>query len=158
MSASEILLALDDDDKGRAGAEQLRKKLAELAPAVPVRLVEWPEGAKDAAEFCTQAEDARAAWSALIAPVVAPEPTPTPTPEATAGKEEAGNDDEGREEAAPGGFALVWPNRRYEVVALARAGVSRLKATVKAVGGGPGRFHVEALDLYSGRARRLFAG
>ena len=159
MSASEILLALDADDKGRAGAEQLRKKLAELAPAVPVRLIEWPEGAKDAAEFCTQAEDARAAWSALIAPVVAPTPTPTPKPEATAGKEEAGkDDDEGREEAAPGGFALVWPNRRYEVVALARAGVSRLKATVKAIGGGPGRFHVEALDLYSGRARRLFAG
>jgi DNA primase catalytic core len=159
MSASEILLALDADAKGRAGAEQLRKKLAELAPAVPVRLVEWPEGAKDAAEFCTQAEDARAAWSALIAPPVAPTPAPAPTPEATAGKEEAGKgDDEGREEAAAGGFALVWPNRRYEVVALARAGVSRLKATVKAIGGGPGRFHVEALDLYSGRARRLFAG
>jgi DNA primase len=159
MSAAEILLALDADDKGRAGAEQLIKKLAELAPAVPVRLVEWPEGAKDAAQFCTQAEDARAAWSALIAPPVAPAPTPAPTPEATAGKEEAGKgDDEPKEEAAPGGFALVWPNRRYEVVALARAGVSRLKATVKAIGGGPGRFHVEALDLYSGRARRLFAG
>lgn len=154
MSASEILLALDADDKGRAGAEALRGRLAALAPGVPVRVVAWPEGSKDAAEFCTRHEDARTAWAALIAPPVAP----APTPEATAGKENPTGEDEPKEEAAPGGFALVWPNRRYEVVALARAGVSRLKATVKAIGGGPGRFHVEALDLYSGRARRLFAG
>jgi len=154
MSASEILLALDADDKGRAGAEALRVRLAALAPAVPVRAIAWPEGAKDAAEFCTRHEDARAAWAALVAP-----PAPTPTPEATAGKEDAAKgDDEPQEEANAQGFALVWPGRRYEVVALARAGVARLKATVKAIGGGPGRFHVEALDLYSARARRLFAG
>jgi DNA primase catalytic core len=156
MSAAEILLALDADDKGRAGAEALRVRLAALAPAVPVRVVAWPEGAKDAAEFCTRHEDARAGWAALLAP---PAPASTPTPEATAGKEDAGKgDDEPQEEANAQGFALVWPGRRYEVVALARAGVARLKATVKAIGGGPGRFHVEALDLYSARARRLFAG
>jgi DNA primase catalytic core len=156
MSAAEILLALDADDKGRAGAETLRARLAGLAPSVPVRVVAWPEGAKDAAEFCTRHEDPRAAWAALLAP---PAPASTPTPEATAGKEDAGKgDDEPQEEANAQGFALVWPGRRYEVVALARAGVARLKATVKAIGGGPGRFHVEALDLYSARARRLFAG
>jgi DNA primase catalytic core len=172
-SASEILLALDADEKGAAGTEQLRKKLATLAPAVPVRSVVWPDGVKDAAEFCVRAEGAepadagasggaaslpprqgaREAWAALVAP-----PAPTPTPGATAGKEDAKPEDEGREEGTPGGFALVYPNRRYEVVALARSGAARLKATVKAVGGGPGRFHVEAFDLYSGRARRLFAG
>lgn len=153
-NAAEIVLALDADQKGRDGAEALRARLAALVPAVPVRVVAWPDGAKDAAEFCAKAGDAAAAWSALVAP-----PAPVPTPEATAGKEDAGkDDDEGREEAAPGGFALVYPNRRYEVVALARSGAARLKATVKAIGGGPGRFHVEALDLYSGRARRLFAG
>ena len=188
MSASEILLALDADDKGRAGAEALRVRLAALAPAVPVRVLAWPEGAKDAAEFCARHEDARAAWAALIAP---PAPASTPTPEATAGKDGARQrgdghaagvapelgagasggghppgadarktpgDDEPQEEPNAQGFALVWPGRRYEVMALARAGVARLKATVKAIGGGPGRFHVEALDLYSARARRLFAG
>jgi DNA primase len=159
-SASEFVLALDADAKGVAGTEQLRKKLGELAPAVPVRVVAWPDGCKDAAEFCAKAEDPRAAWSALAAPPSAPPSAatgPTATT-ATAGKEENPPDDEGREDAAPGGFALVYPNRRYEVVALARAGVARLKATVKAIGGGPGRFHVEALDLYSAKARRLFAG
>ncbi len=153
FDAREIVLALDADAKGAAGTEQLRKKLAELVPAVPVRVVAWPDGAKDAAEFCAKAEDPRAAWSALVAPPAAPT-----GPTATAGKEKDAPDDEGREEAAPGGFALVYPNRRYELVALARAGVARLKATVKAIGGGPGRFHVEALDLYSAKARRLFAG
>ncbi len=155
FDAREILLALDADPKGAAGTEQLRKKLGELAPAVPVRVVGWPDGCKDAAEFCAKAEDPRAAWAALAAPPsAATEPT---GPTATAGKENP-PDDEGREEAAPGGFALVYPNRRYEVVALARAGVARLKATVKAIGAMPGRFHVEALDLYSAKARRLFAG
>jgi DNA primase catalytic core len=163
MSASEIVLALDADDKGRAGAEALRVRLAALAPAVPVRSIAWPEGSKDAAAFFSSRENAAEAWAALIAPPVAS----TPTPEATAGKEDAaagapksGGDasaEEAREEATGAGFALIYPNRRYEVVALAKVSAARLKATVKAIGAEPGRFHVEALDLYSARARRLFA-
>jgi DNA primase len=157
-SASEFVLALDADAKGVAGTEQLRKKLGELVPAVPVRVVAWPDGAKDAVDFFSSRENAAEAWVALA----------TPTPTATAGKKEdaaaattpTGDApaDEGREEATPGGFALVYPNRRYEVVALVKSGAARFKATVKAIGAAPGRFHVEALDLYSARARRLFAG
>ena len=59
-SAAEIVLALDADQKGAAGTEQLRKELGELAPAVPVRAIVWPDGVKDPAESCAKAEDARA--------------------------------------------------------------------------------------------------
>lgn len=153
MTASEIVLALDNDAKGRAGTEALRAKLATLAPAVPVRVIAWPEGSKDAADFFAHPSRDAAAWSALIAP------------EKTAGEKEEPAEATGappspdapQETAMPQGFALVWPTRRYEVVALAKSSATRLKATVKAIGAEPGRFHVEALDLYSSRARRLFA-
>ena len=153
MTAQEIVLALDNDAKGRAGTEALRAKLATLAPAVPVRVIAWPEGGKDAADFFAHPSRDAAAWAALIAPA----------PEKTAGEEKpaeatgAPSPDAPREEANAQGFALIWPTRRYEVVALVKASATRLKATVKAIGGEPGRFHVEALDLYSSRARRRFA-
>ena len=146
MSAREILLALDNDEKGRSGTAALREKLAVLAPSVPVRTVAWPEGAKDANAFFSSRENAAEAWAALVAPESGK----------TAGEEKM-SPDAPQETPMPQGFALIWPMRRYEVVALVKSSPTRLKATVKAIGTEPGRFHVETLDLYSSRARRLFA-
>jgi DNA primase catalytic core len=152
MTAREIVLALDNDAKGRVGTAALRAKLGTLAPAVPVRVIAWPEGSKDAANFFAHPSRDAAAWSALIAPEKTAGEKEEPA-EATGGP----SPDAPQETAMPQGFALVWPTRRYEVVALAKSSATRLKATVKAIGAEPGRFHVEALDLYSSRARRLFA-
>jgi DNA primase catalytic core len=146
--AHEILLALDNDEAGRAGTQRLKARLSELlagrTPAVPMRVLAWPEGVKDANAFFASRSSAE--FASLI---VAAEPRLQAEP-VTAGKEE-------KVEPRENGFALIWPQRRYEVVAMERVGSSRLRATVKALGAEPGRFHVETLDLYSARARRLFA-
>jgi DNA primase len=147
-AAREIILALDNDQAGREGTEIVKAKIAALLPTANIRTVAWPEGVKDAnAFFSSSRESAAAEWAALVAPQ-----------SETAGEEKSlPSSDEPRQEACAQGFALVWPNRRYEVIAAAKSGVARLRATVKALGAEPGRFHVEALDLYSSRARRLFA-
>jgi DNA primase len=157
--AHEILLALDNDAAGQGGTAGLRERLAALAPSVPVRAVAWPEGVKDAAAFFSSRD--AAAWAALIAP--APEKTAGEKAEGRAGNDGAqvgGTAAEGAGSETlllPHGFALTCANRRYEVVAVMKSGVARLKATVKVLGAAPGRFHVEALDLYSSRARRMLA-
>jgi len=147
-AAREIILALDNDQAGRESAESLRARLDALLPTANVRTIAWPEGVKNAnAFFSPGRENAVAEWMALVAP----------KPE-TAGEEKSQHSsDEPRQEVCAQGFALAWPNRRYEVIAAAKSGVTRLKATVKAIGSEPGRFHVEMFDLYSSRARRLFA-
>ena len=150
--AAEILLALDNDEAGHAGTQRLQVRLSELLagrrPPVPVRVLAWPDGVKDANAFFSNPHPSGSAakFAALIA---AAEPKPQ-ADLPTAGKEE-------KVEPRENGFALIWPQRRYEVVAMERVGSSRLRATVKALGAEPGRFHVETLDLYSARARRLFA-
>ncbi len=164
--AREIILALDNDAAGRTATAQLRAHLLPLAPKVAVRVLAWPEGCKDAnAFFCGAAGpapvDTVAAGGAPLSPgpdfaalLANAEPKPpapaSPLPtESTAGEEKI--------ESRPHGFALVWPQRRYEVMALARTSATRLKATVQALGSEPGRFHVETLDLYNAKARRIFA-
>ena len=144
--AREILLALDNDAAGRAATERLRAHLSPLAARVAVRVLAWPEGAKDANHFFSSRQDANAEFAALVA---AAEPT--------AGEKTALPAAEEKTEPRENGFALVWPTRRYEVIAVERQGVARMKATVKAHGAEAGRFHVETVELYSARARRVFA-
>jgi len=54
------------------------------------------------------------------------------------------------------GFVVRYGERRYEVRAVERPNDSRLKATVKAVNGQPGRFHIDSVDFYLSRSRRVF--
>ncbi len=148
--AREIVLALDHDDAGRAGTQRLKEKLpallADRTPPVAVRVLAWPEGVKDANAFF--ASRPAGALAALIA-AAEPKPEKAAAEPKTAGEEKI--------EPRANGFALIWPQRRYEVVAVERVSATRLRATVKALGAEPGRFHVETLDLYSAKARRLFA-
>lgn len=141
-SAQEIVLALDNDQAGRNGTETIKAKIAALRPAAKIRVIAWPEGVKDANAFFSSRSAAE--FAALI-----------DEPKATTGEEKSSTGE--KLEPRDGGFVLAYPNRRYEVIAVEKTGATRLRATVKALGLEPGRFHVETIDLYSAKARRLFA-
>jgi DNA primase len=142
----EIFLCLDNDEAGRAGTEKL-KVLAHEHQIKNVHVVQWPEGVKDAADFFASrnATDFEALLKAA-----APQP-------------------ESRREAplsadtvceitmTPPGFVAVYGGRRYECQAIEQPNPARLKATVKAVATG-GRFHIDTVDFYLSRARRVFIG
>jgi DNA primase len=152
-SAREIVLALDNDEAGRRATAQLKEKILSAKPACAVRVLTWPEGVKDANAFFSgsHAEALAKAGSPLSDKFTALLCEPKQTAEEE--KSSTGEKLEPRE----GGFALAYPNRRYEVIAVEKTGTTRLRATVKALGLEPGRFHVETIDLYSAKARRLFA-
>ena len=57
----------------------------------------------------------------------------------------------------PTGFVAVYAGRRYECQAIEQPNPARLKATVKAVAPG-GRFHIDTVDFYLSRHRRVFIG
>src|SRR5438445_13736105 len=63
----------------------------------------------------------------------------------------------------PTGFVGVYAGRRYECQAIEQPNPARLKATVKAVapaGGGRcgSHFHIDTVDFYLSRHRRVFIG
>jgi len=144
---SEIVLALNNDEAGRTGTLAAKEKIRALVPVCTVRLFAWPEGVKDANIFFSSRENAAAEFAALLSPKTE-----------TAGEKESQASEPTPEiQPTEQGFTLTYPNRRYEVLAVEKVSPARLKATVKALGSEPGRFHVEMLDLYSARSRRLFA-
>ncbi len=147
-SAREIVLALDNDAAGRDGTATLKARLAALLPAVPVRVVRWPEGVKDANQFFASRP------ASDFAGVLDPGPADAGASGAEEKKPEASGE---KLTATEHGFTLSYPNRRYDVVAVEKPGPARLRATVKALGLEPGRFHVETIELYSSKSRRLFA-
>jgi DNA primase catalytic core len=152
-TAREIVLALDNDEAGRRATAQLKEKILSAKPACAVRVLTWPEGVKDANAFFSgsHAEALAKAGSPLSDKFAAL----LGEPKATTGEEKSSTGE--KLEPRDGGFALAYPNRRYEVIAVEKTGATRLRATVKALGLEPGRFHVETIDLYSAKARRLFA-
>jgi DNA primase catalytic core len=141
---TEILLALDGDERGREAADALETKLSGLVKSV--HRIAWPEGVKDANAFflSRSAEDFRA---------LLPQPS-KPTTEETAGKESI--------TPTPEGFALSVNGRRYELCAIEKPSAARLKATVRAIGaevrknGGCAPFHVDTVDFYLSRSRKGF--
>lgn len=141
---TEIVLALDGDERGQRAADALESKLGGLVKSV--QRIAWPEGVKDANDFFLSrtAEDFRA----LL-------PTASASAEAPA--------DEGKEriELTAEGFAIVLAGRRYELCAIEKPSAARLKATVKAMGAEqPGQasrlFHIDTVDFYLSRSRKGF--
>jgi DNA primase len=135
---TEILLALDNDERGREAADALETKLSGLVKSV--HRIAWPEGVKDANEFffSRTADEFR---NLLPQPLKA-------TAEETAGKEEITLTREG--------FALSVAGRRYELCAIEKPSAARLKATVKALTDEAGRFHIDTVDFYLSRSRKGF--
>lgn len=60
------------------------------------------------------------------------------------------------EAAVEDGFAATYGRRRYLVSAVTQENPRHLRALVRAVGATPGRFHLDAFDLYSSRDRSAF--
>ncbi|MDD2711104.1 MAG: hypothetical protein PHV34_24255 [Verrucomicrobiae bacterium] len=54
------------------------------------------------------------------------------------------------------GFNVCYEKRRYELRAIEKPSAGRLKATVKALNGEEGRFHIDTVDFYLSRSRRGF--
>ena len=143
----EAFLCLDNDEAGRTGTERLKTEI--LPPLVKaVHVIQWPEGVKDAAEFFLSRSAAD--FEALLK-VANPQPEPgreAPMGAGTACEEIT---------MTPTGFVAVYAGRRYECQAIEQPNPARLKATVKAVAPG-GRFHIDTVDFYLSRHRRVFIG
>lgn len=144
---TEIYLCLDNDEAGKNGTEQLKEKLLaeghQLVKAVHV--IQWPEGVKDAADFFLSRSVAD--FEALLK---AANPQTEQVSELTtaAGEEKI--------EMTPDGFVASYGVRRYELRAIERPNAARLRASVKAVH--EGRFHIDMVDFYLSRSRRVFIG
>ena len=144
---SELYLAFDNDDAGRAGAERLAPELAGLG--VAVHRIAWPDDVKDANAFFSSrsSED----FTALLK-AANPQSEPVNANEQRLGKEAI--------EPATDGFTASYGEgaavRRYQLCAIEKPSPSRLKATVKALAEQAGRFVIDTLDLYSLRSKRTF--
>jgi hypothetical protein len=146
--ATEIYLCLDNDKAGEEATARLEK---EVLPTLvrQVHVVRWPEGVKDANDFFLSRLPTDFEKQCL-------EPL-TPAQPAAVNKTPEG---EGIE-MTPEGFVARYGNRRYEVRAIERQKQARLRATVKAVSAEPvsaGRFHIDTVDFYVSRSRRMFIG
>jgi DNA primase catalytic core len=146
QGVTEIILALDNDEPSRQAAAALQTRLA--GKVTTIHRVEWPEGVKDANAFFLSRSAAD--FRALL-----PQPSAL-VQEATAKEEKI--------TLMPEGFALEIETRRYEVCALEKPGVGRLKATIKAVpsdsqlGQASRLFHIDTVDFYLARSRKTFIG
>ena len=139
----EVFLCLDNDDGGRTATEKLKTEI--LPPLVKaVHVAQWPESVKDAADFflSRNATD----FEALLK---AANPQPEQQPATVTQGEEI--------TMTPTGFLAVYAGHRYECQAIEQPNPARLKATVKAVAPG-GRFHIDTVDFYLSRHRRVFIG
>jgi len=139
-----VILALDNDDAGRAATATLREKLT--AAGLAVRVAAYPAGVKDANELLVSANgNAPAIFRQLVdqaAPTSATVAVSTPPATSSPAIERDGD-------------ALVL--RRDDVIYRARVYpplLGRLRATVKVTRGSA--FHVDTLDLYASRSRAEF--
>lgn len=137
-----VILALDNDDAGRAATATLRDRLT--AAGLTVRIAAYPSGVKDANDLLVSANGNALALFRQV--VDQAEPAPTVTIAMTPATASAITRD---------GDTLVL--RRDDVTYRARVYpplLGRLRATVKVTRGAA--FHVDTLDLYASRSRAEF--
>ena len=149
---TEIYLCLDNDEAGGACTQQLKEKLlaeghhAEGRPLVKsVHVIQWPEGVKDANDFF---------FSRSVADFEALVKSANPQTEQRSETSARFGDEEIT--LTPDGFVASYGGRRYELRAIERPNAARLRASVKAVH--EGRFHIDMVDFYLSRSRRVFIG
>ncbi|MGA9450122.1 MAG: CHC2 zinc finger domain-containing protein [Verrucomicrobiia bacterium] len=149
-NTTEIYLALDNDATGEEATARLKDEVLPLL-AKKIHVVKWPEGVKDANEFFARAGQSTTDFEALLKAANPPD---------MAAPSQADRVDEKIEMAADG-FIARYGSRSYQLRAIERQGASRLRATVKAVSGeaaNAGRFHIDTVDFYLSRSRRMFIG
>jgi DNA primase catalytic core len=161
----EVLLCLDNDDAGRAGTERLKSELQGHQPPLvkAVHVIQWPEGVKDAAEFFLARAGQATSAADFEVLLKAAAPQPEPGREGAGARPPLGAGDACQITMTPTGFVAVYAGRRYECQAIEQPNPARLKATVKAVapaGGGRcgSHFHIDTVDFYLSRHRRVFIG
>ena len=143
----EIYLCLDQDKAGEEGRRRLEEKL--LSQNLRVYKIQWP--VKDANAFFSSSRN-REEFEMLLQ---AANPNSKPAVE-----------DKKKEqiELTANGFIAKFGEaahmRRYELCAIERPSAARLRATIKAVQNNPeGRsaaFHIDTVDFYLSRSRRVF--
>jgi DNA primase catalytic core len=149
---TEIYLALDNDQAGEEATARLQN---EILPSLvkQMHVVKWPEGVKDANEFFASRSPADFEKQCL-------EPLKPAQPPKSEVTEKLGDEEI---TMTPDGFAARYGQRRYELHAIEQQKQARLRATVKAFaaagGGVPGGahcFHIDTVDFYVSRSRRIF--
>ena len=147
---TEIYLCLDNDKGGEEATARLKDEV--LPPLVKqIHVVRWPEGVKDANDFFLSRSPTDFEKQCL-------EPLKPAQPPKSEVTEKQGDE---QIEMTPEGFIARYGNRRYELRAIEQQKQARLRATVKAVSADPvsaGRFHIDTIDFYVSRSRRLFIG
>jgi len=141
-NVTEIYLALDNDEAGRAGAERLAPELD-----AAVYRIQWPEGVKDANAFFSSRSTSD--FEALLKAANPP----------TESKERLEKECEPHGhciEPTAEGFVVSYGARRYELCAVEKPSSSRLKATIRALAEQPGRFAIDTVDFYAMRSKRSF--
>ena len=142
---TEVFLCLDNDQPGKVAAERLRGKISDMVKTVHV--MEWPENVKDAAMFFSS--HSAADFEKLI-------PTSSLSPQTMS---DASKDAEEITMTADG-FIAAYGARRYELRAVEKTSPARLKATVKCLSPATSnlspRFHIDTVDFYLSRSRRVF--
>ena len=136
---TEIVLALDNDERGQEATTKLEARLAALGLPLRVNRVKWTDGVKDANDFFLShsAEN----FLELL-------PQSLKEAEETAREEKT--------TFTADGFTLTMSGRRYELCAMEKPSAGRLKATVKAVADESGSFHIDTVDFYLSRSRKAF--
>jgi len=142
----EVFLCLDSDEAGRAGTERLK---TEILPSLvkAVHVVQWPQGVKDAAEFFLPPRQP-ADFEALLKAA---------NPQTEQRSEVALKLGQEQITMTAAGFVATYAGRRYECQAIEQPSPARLKATVKVLENS-GRFHIDTVDFYLSRHRRVFVG
>jgi DNA primase catalytic core len=149
-NTTEIYLALDNDPTGTEATERLKDEV--LPPLVKkIHVVKWPEGVKDANDFflSRSPDDFQKQCLEPLAPAQPPKSEAAAKP----GAEEI--------TMTPDGFIARYGSRSYQLRAIEQQGASRLRATVKALSTDPSgahRFHIDTVDFYLSRSRRMFIG
>jgi len=151
---TEIYLCLDNDATGTEATARLEKEI--LPPLVKkVHVIRWPQGVKDANDFFlsrSPADFQKQCLDPLAQAQAGTEPPKSELTEKLTGEEIT---------MTPDGFTARYHTRRYELRAIEQQKQARLRATVKAVSqdaASAGRFHIDTVDFYVSRSRRLFIG
>ncbi len=142
-----VYICFDADETGRAAIESFIPKLTDINITVyPVTLPE----SHDINSFFSLAENSAEDFKSLM---VESNPALAKVSQDTAkeNKDSFIKTDQG--------FAVTYDKREYNVIGISRAD-TKLKATIKGIklDKGKRRFHVDTVDFYSSRSRRLLIG
>ncbi len=157
-----VTLLLDGDDAGGRAVAKLRPRLEAAGLAVTVKALPadhdpnsylQEHGAEALKHFL-----ASGAWTPSELPGPTPEPVPdavsTPVRRSHCGPDEGGQAADASAQATGEGWAVTYGLRTYRVLGLDK-GSHKLRATVRVEFAG--KLHVDTLDFYSARSRRMLA-